>query len=146
MSPPDKNNWINKQKKNPQIFLKWKFQIIYVDSTPFLGVKLIVPPPLSVWARFSDSIPKKRTWKRKNSQFTVRKTGQPYLSQVTKVNTVSDACGFHVPPDMMWCNCILFKTYNLNLSKRKKNQTTQTKRHSRKCLTSTSLNSHGHER
>ena len=128
MSPPDKNNWINKQKKNPQIFLKWKFQIIYVDSTPFLGVKLIVPPPLSVWARFSDSIPKKRTWKRKNSQFTVRKTGQPYLSQVTKVNTVSDACGFHVPPDMMdWeghsiISVIFFPVMQNNLIMRKQRQ------------------------
>lgn len=63
------------------IFLTKKFQIIYVDATPYKGWHLTsnLSPPIPqahiywVWTELNDALPKNRVWKGRNSNPKMKK-------------------------------------------------------------------------
>lgn len=59
-------------------------------------------PPL-VWVGLSDALLMKRVWKRKSSNFIVKKFNRHHLNKVTKVNITSNKSYlYYVPYDMVW--------------------------------------------
>lgn len=89
-------------------------QIIYVDTLGSRRWSLAC-------ARLSGPLSKKEYGKEKRETFIVEKPEEYLLNQVIKVNIISDVCGCHVPPEMMWwqghfTSVVFFpKTHNLSL-------------------------------
>ena len=63
--------------------------------------KFFGTPPSWMWAGLSDSIPKNRLWKGRNSNFTLEKTDRHQLNQAVKVKSpVISHFDVMYPPDM----------------------------------------------